>query len=265
MQVPRLSATGDSCLPITRAYGDHPRQKLDVYPGRGAQGDNRRPVLVFLYGGGWRAGERRLYQPLVAGFTAMGFCVVVPDYRLFPHAHYPDFVEDVAAAVAWTFRHIGEFGGDPARLSLMGHSAGAHMGALLLTNSKFLAGHDVRPAQVRAFVGLAGPYSFNPLEHDSTRDIFVTAADIDEARPIKHTGHAVPPMLLLHGGRDRVVGVHNSTNMATALTEAGQDCVITLYPRIGHISIVAALAWPLRWMAPVFRDSLTFVRPRLGR
>ena len=108
------------------AYGDDPRQALDVYRPKGAAG--LRPVVVFFYGGNWREGDRADYRFVGGAMTERGYVCVIPDYRLYPQVSFPGFVEDAASAVRWARDHAAEYGGDPDRLFVMGHSAGGAPG-----------------------------------------------------------------------------------------------------------------------------------------
>src|ERR1043166_3822029 len=95
------------------AYGTLARQRLDVYTPDAAAFPGPRPVVFFLYGGGWQSGERGHYKFVGEAFTSRGFVVVVPDYRVYPEVRYPAFVQDAAKAFAWTHREIARRGGDP--------------------------------------------------------------------------------------------------------------------------------------------------------
>ena len=147
-------------------YGPQPWQRLDVYTP--ATDDPRlRDTIVFFYGGRWTTGAKADYRFVAQTFTARGFNVVIPDYAKYPAVRFPVFVEDGAKALAWTYDHIAAYGGDQARIHVAGHSAGAHIGALLTADPQYLAAQGKTPRQVIAsFVGLAGPYSFTPDEAD---------------------------------------------------------------------------------------------------
>lgn len=251
-------------MPHTVDYGPLERHKIDIYPARRRRQDPA-PVLVFLYGGGWDSGRRELYRFLGRAYAAKGFTVAVPDYRIYPGARYPDFMEDAACALRWVTDNIDRFGGDPARLHLMGHSAGAHMGSLLCLDAGHLGAVDLTPDRITSFTGIAGPYSFNPLDYDSTRPIFETAKDINTARPIKHAHGDAPPMLLLHPMEDKTVYLENSENLCNAINAAGGDARHIAYPRVSHVGVIVAVAWPVRFLAPTFRDSLAFIRAQDSR
>ena len=123
-------------------YGSGPRQRLDVYAPRSAKNC---PVVIFWYGGSWLNGRKSDYRFVGAALAERGFVTVLPDYRLYPAVKFPLFLEDAAGAVIWVQRHADAFGGDPHRIVLMGHSAGAYMAAFLAYNSKFLAAAGGQP------------------------------------------------------------------------------------------------------------------------
>jgi len=250
-------------VPQTTQYGPLERQQIDIYPakqGQAGQNDAPAPVLVFIYGGGWNSGRRSLYRFLGRAYAAKGFTVAIPDYRLHPDVRFPHFVDDAALALQWVTDHIGEYGGDPARLHLMGHSAGAHTGALLSLDKRHLNAVGLAPSHIKSFTGVAGPYSFNPLEFDSTRPIFEHLDDVDIARPIKHVRGDAPPMLLLHSKPDKTVPLHNSDHLHKALADAEGRVQQITYARPGHVGIILTIALPARFIAPVLRDSVNFMR-----
>ncbi len=239
-------------------YGEEERQILDVHAPRG--GKRPHEVIVFFYGGSWRDGSRRFYRFLGQILSRQGYIIVIPDYRVFPQVQFPTFMDAAAKVVKWTHDNIASLGGNPDSLVLMGHSAGAHMAALLLTNRSFLATQDLERDIVRRFIGFSGPYSFNPLDYQSTAEIFSTARDIDLARPIKNVTGAEPPMLLLHGKRDKKVYPVNTLNLTQAVCDAGGQARSIIYPQLGHKGMLAAMLQPLRWRAPVLRDVLAFLK-----
>src|SRR5579871_3858015 len=140
-------------------YGPDGRQTLDIYAPRSAR---NRPVVIFWYGGSWTQGSKSDYRFVGALLAARGFVAVIPDYRLYPASTFPGFEEDGARAVAWVNRHVEEFGGDPRRVVLMGHSAGAHTAAFLAYNRNFLREAGADPASIVGLVGLSGPYVLVP-------------------------------------------------------------------------------------------------------
>ena len=117
-------------------YADGPRHTLDVYaPPRHA---SPVPVVVFFYGGGWETGDKAMYRYVGASLAAGGVLAIIPDYRLHPAVVFPAFVEDAARAIAWAHANAARFGGDPHRVFLMGHSAGAQIAALVALDPAYL-------------------------------------------------------------------------------------------------------------------------------
>jgi len=239
-------------------YGDHERQRLDLYLPAAAEAPL--PVILFLYGGGWDEGRKEDYLFAAEGLARGGFLVAVADYRLYPEVRFPAFVEDAARAAAWLKREVAGQGGDPGRLVLMGHSAGAYNAALLALDPRYLAAEGLTPAELAGVIGLAGPYAFNPLDYDSTRAIFDVGRPLDELRPAAFANAAAPPMLLLHGLDDTTVYPRNTEALAEALGDAGAAVEARLYPGLAHTGIVLALARGFRGKAPVLEAALAFAR-----
>jgi acetyl esterase/lipase len=254
-----LNATIDTHgLTVQRdvAYGPGPRDRLDVYrPEVGAAG---LPVVVFFYGGAWQTGSRSDYVFVAAGLARRGMVVVVPDYRLSPGVRFPVFVEDAARAVAFTRRNAVDWGGDPARLVVAGHSAGAHIAAMLALDPHYLAdAGDSREALAGA-VGISGPYDFLPITGADIKEVFA-GADLPSTQPITFADGHNPPMLLLHGTADDTVYLRNTVNLAAAIRAHGGPVEVKTYDGVGHIGAVIAFAPLFRGKAPVLDDVARFV------
>lgn len=238
------------------AYGDGPRRRLDVYAPR-APSKCPRPVIVFFYGGSWNSGTKAGYSFVGRALAARGFVTVIPDYRLVPEVRFPDFLRDNAAAVRWTRANVDRYGGDPARLILAGHSAGAYDAAMLALDPQWL-GAD-RPA-VKGWAGLAGPYDFLPFDQTVTRATFGDAPDPRATQPLTFASAGDPPALLATGDRDTTVLPRNSDALAARLAAAGVRVERRRYARLGHVGMVTALARPFRKRAPVLDDLTSFAR-----
>jgi acetyl esterase/lipase len=234
-------------------FGSDPRQRLDVYAPR--DGGAARPIVVFLYGGSWQSGTRAGYSFVGRALAARGFVVAIPDYRLVPQVRFPDFLKDNAAAVRWMRAHAAALGGDPDRLVLLGHSAGAYNAAMLAMDPRWL-GSD--RAAVRGWVGLAGPYDFLPLDDADTKAAFGAAPDPVATQPPTFADAGDPPALLATATADKVVAPRNSDLLAAKLTAAGVLVERRRYAGIGHVGIMTALARPLRSRAPVLADIAAF-------
>lgn len=241
----------------TAAFGPHPRQKLDVYAPRAARG---LPVIVFFYGGRWKQGGRRQYALLARRLAALDAVVVVPDYRLYPQVRFPTFVEDGAAAVDWALSHAAGLGGDPDRFYLMGHSAGAHIGALLALDARYLAVHGRSPAALAGFIGLAGPYDFLPFQSEELADTFGPAEGHAASQPIHHVDGRNPPFLLLHGSKDKVVGPGNSKRLWRRIEACGGRARMVFLEQANHVNILWGLLLPFpAHLAGIRREVARFV------
>ncbi|MES1929096.1 alpha/beta hydrolase [Salinisphaera dokdonensis CL-ES53] len=226
------------------AYGDDPRQALDVYvPEDKAAGA---PVVVFFYGGSWQSGDKSGYRFVGQALASRGFIAVLPDYRLYPPTTFPGFIEDGAQAVAWAQAHAADYGGDASHLFVSGHSAGAHIGAMLATDGRYLASAGSSIDALSGFVGMAGPYDFLPIKDPALKTIFAPRETWPRTQPIEFVDGDEPPMLLMHGDADETVYPKNSRNLVDKINEAGGLAKLEIYPGVGHIGLIAPLAAPLR-------------------
>ena len=235
------------------AYGPERRHCLDVYVPDRPQG----PVLVFFYGGSWQSGSRSLYRAVGEAFANEGIVTVVADYGLYPEVKYPTFIEDGALAARVVRDHATTWGGDPKRLFLAGHSAGAYIAVMLGVNPVYLAAQGLAPSDLAGIVGIAGPYDILPLYDPVLIDIFGGARNM-ATQPIKHASPAAPPMLLVHGTADKTVGAGNSRRLAARL---GRVELIE-YAGVGHAGILLSLAHGRRHRTSLHADMLRFLRSR---
>jgi acetyl esterase/lipase len=243
-------------------YGEGERRTLDVYQPHAAAGA---PVIVFFYGGSWQSGDKETYLFVAAALARRGYVAIVPDYRVYPEARFPNFLEDGASAVRWAKDNAARFGGDPQKLFVMGHSAGAYIAAMLALDDRWLQKVGLAPGRdVAGLIGLAGPYDFLPLR-DGTLKVIFGSANEAATQPISHVVGGAPPAFLATGARDQTVDPGNSTRLAARLRTAGNEATVVTYPRVGHLSIVAPFAPPLRFLAPVLPDLDAFITSSLGR
>jgi len=234
------------------AYGDGPRRVLDVYVP--AEGQGPFPVVVFLYGGSWMSGSRADYEFVGESLTRLGYIAILPDYRVHPEGRFPGFVEDTAAAAAWAVQNAGTFGGDPSRLFLMGHSAGAYNVMMVAGSPRFLAARGVDRRSIAGIACLAGPFDFLPLDSRVTREVFGSVAPPESTQPVHIADAGTPPALLLHGGADGTVYPRNTTAMAARLRALGVRVEEKLYPGVGHAEIVVGMSALSRDNPPVLTD-----------
>ncbi len=233
---------GDETVVRDIAYGPEPEQKLDIYM---PAGDATKPrnVVVFFYGGRWTNGAKEDYRFAGKAFADLGFVVVIPDYRKYPAVRSPVFVQDGAKALAWVYDNIKDYNGAPGRINVAGHSAGAHIGALLATDAHYLAAEGKkRSAVIRSFAGMAGPYSFIPDEPD-LEDMFGPPKNYPLMQATTFVDGKQPPMLLLYGASDTTVKIGNLEKMQQAIKTKGGYVKSIIYPDTDHIGILVALSW----------------------
>ncbi|WP_304188066.1 alpha/beta hydrolase [Phenylobacterium aquaticum] len=245
------------------AFGSHARLKLDVYAPVKTAGPA--PVAIFFYGGSWDTGRRQDYGWAARALAAKGFLTVAPDYRLHPDVVYPAFLQDGAAAVRWAADHAAAHGGDPSRIVLAGHSAGAYIAMMLGLDGRYLREAGVDPGCIRALAGLSGPYEFQPPYQNSTIiRTFGGAADPAATQPAAHVTATSPPAFLGHGDSDKLVGRRNMRTLAQAYRDKGAVVEDRVYPGMDHSGMVLALSRPFRSRAPVLEEMTGFLRAQVG-
>lgn len=245
---------------VGQPYGPAPRQTLDVYAPRRIEAP--RPIAVFFYGGSWETGRRQDYEWTARALAARGFVVVLPDYRLYPVVRFPAFLRDGAQAVRWAADHGPAYGGDPSRIVLLGHSAGAYNAVMLGLDARYLRAAGVDPAAVKAVAGLAGPYDFLPLQGTGVNGVFGQWADLRQTQPVTFVRPDAPAMFLATGEADAEVPPRDTAHLAAALRAAGAPVEERHYPGIGHNELMMALARPFRSKAPLLDEMTAFLREK---
>ena len=209
----------------------HPRQVLDVYS---TLEEDAAPVLVVVHGGGWKGGSKRSAEDNARAILANRPAVVIVsvEYRLVPEVGWDEQAADVAAALAWVHANVAEYGGDPAAVSASGHSAGAHLAALVATDPTYLAKHGLTPDFLRAVVLLDGAAYDVPTQYEASRGKLIRArmyrdafgddpARQRAASPTAHAGEGpLPPFLIAHVQR-REASAEQAASLAEAVREAG--------------------------------------------
>jgi acetyl esterase/lipase len=233
------------------AFDQH--NKLDIWS-TAATPKNPRPVLVFFYGGGWANGTRTEYGYAARPFVEAGYIVVLPDYRKVPQVRFPGFVADSANAVKWVQANIARYGGDPGRVSVAGHSAGAYNALMLALDPQWLGAKPVTAA-----ISLAGPANFYPFTSKRAIDAMSSFPDPDATQPISFVRPDAPPILLIHGTDDSVVRIRNANSLYARQKAAGGN--IEFRPQQGgsHNDLVLALGTLFRGRYPVVAQSVAFL------
>ena len=243
-------------------FGTH-GQALDIWVPESAAKEPR-PVVIFWHGGGWVKGDRAAYAFAGRALASEGFVVIVPDYRKVPQVRFPAFLEDGAEAVRWTRDNIAKFGGDPERIVLAGHSAGAHTAIMLALDPRWLRAVDVDQGIVKAAVGLSGPYDFYPFNKRRSIDAMGQAPDPLATQPIRFARADAPPLLLATSDADTVVRARNTNNLAAKLRGLGAPVVLKNYGALSHEEVMMAFSKPFRGKGPVLADSVAFLERALA-
>lgn len=229
---------------------------MDVYR-PALRAGRKAPVVVFFYGGAWQRGEKSQYRFIGRRLAENGVLVFIADYRTYPRAVFPKFVDDAARAVCRARDDAAKWGGDSQRLFLAGHSAGAHIAALLATDSRYLQRYGVKVTDLAGVVGLSGPYDF--VVSGRLQDVFGASEDWPDAQPLNFVDGDEPPFLLIHGVRDRVVETKDSIELAAKLRVHGVGVELKLLPKGTHSTPLVGLYDPRR-EPTILRAVLDFVR-----
>lgn len=232
---------------VTVRTGGHPQQKLTVWGSVDRKaGDRPLPVLIFVHGGSWRSGDPVDYDFIGRAFVAEGFLVVLAGYRLGEDGVYPAMLEDTALAIAWVCEEAGGYGGDPTRIVIAGHSAGAYNAIMVALEEQWLGRRGLSADTIAGVVGLSGPYDFLPLDSESTKASFGHAEHLPATQPAYHIRADAPPTLLIHGERDTLVKSRNTHTLAERLKKAGATVDAVFYPEMNHNDPLISLAAPWR-------------------
>ena len=255
-------------------YAQDKRHTLDLYLPKNI--DPIKPILVFVHGGSWDTGRKDDY--LFAGYalTELGYITAIPNYRLYPQVQFPHFIEDVASAVSSLPQQLKAHGialPDPLNVVLIGHSAGAHTAAMLVSNNQYHQKLNEH-VQLKALIGLAGPYDL-PLDDELVIGKFdgVKIHDISEhttdqghvhnshdANPINLAHEKMPPVLLIHGEKDETVGPYHSERFSLRLRQLNIPTQHITYQGTNHRHLVGGLSPLVRFLNPVYKDIQVFLK-----
>ena len=228
-------------------YGKDQRHRYDTYLNL----DQARtsPKIIFLYGGGWQSGERKDFRFVADTLCSLGFDAFVPDYRLYPEVRFDEIMANVVAAVDAIMKETS------GPVFILGHSAGAQLGALISLNQNLLAS----PERVAGFIGLAGPYDFYPFTDDEHWDLFAPEDSYPESQPVNFVRADAPPLLLLHGRDDKRVRRGHSKSLMEKQQAAGGQATRAVYDNMGHIDIILSFTRLHRGKSKVIQDLQHFV------
>jgi len=239
-----------------------PRQRLDLYL-PAVKGGRSLPVVISAPGGGLVEGDKANDAFIGQRLAAAGFATAVINYRLSPQVAHPGHVEDLAAAVAWAHRSIGDYGGDPDQIFVIGHSAGAYLAALLATDSRHLEAQGVPLEKIRGIVPVSGFYWVERVAPNRAKHIWGDSADAWlAASPVRHLHARLPPALFVHADGDDADRRAQNIDIARAAREAGNTRVESVeVAERDHRSLWRKIAEPDDELA---RRLLTFLRAHSG-
>lgn len=243
------------------SYGGAAAQQVDVFVPQGTRAPDRKPVIIWFHGGGWDSGGRDYYGFAGRAFASEGFVTVVAGYRLGEAGKYPAFMEDAAAAVRWTRNNVAAFGGDPDRIVLAGHSAGAHIALLSVLDVRWLQELSLAGGPIKGVIGLAAPADFLPLERGGSAERAMGhVVPLEYTQPITFARGDAPPLWLATGDADTTVRPRNSIRLGGAVRRAGGQAEVILYPGVDHIGVMTALALPFRDRVPTLVEAAAFAK-----
>lgn len=265
-----ITSSGGVSVSKNILYGDEPLQDLDIYyPKPLTQAMKAEstitgsyPMVVFVHGGSWESGNKEQYAFVGQSLAQAGYVTAVINYRKAPEHVYPDYVEDTAQAIAWSFDNATSLHADPKRLAVIGHSAGAFNAVAAVANEGFLAPYSIKPKDIKAVIGIAGPYSYDFRKFDSAT-AFAADATPDEVMPDRHIKGEQPPYLLLTAENDKIVYATNTIKMTKALKEAGATVENGEIEGASHATSIGAMAPPLRWLNDVRAQVLAYLDKEL--
>jgi acetyl esterase/lipase len=230
-------------------FANPQRQNLDLYL---PAGTTDFPVVFLAFGGAFRNGEKSRLAYLARTLAREGLGVVAINYRITDgttsQVVHPGHVEDVARAFAWTYNHIAEYGGDPSKIVLMGHSSGGMLVSLLATDRRYLAAQWLSPDVVRGVIGVsAGVYDERRLLTDIAgpfEDVFGDQEQSWEASPLRYVDGSQPPFLVLYASNDNPGFAEDSIAFYQALVQAGSEAELHMIPDRNHQMIIGNAARP---------------------
>lgn len=254
MTTPASALTAEQDLPYVP--DGHVRQVLDLYAPEGAA---NLPVVFWIHGGGWESGDKSDVQEKPRYFTEKGFVFVSTNYRLLPEVEMGTLIRDVAKALGWVHRHIAEHGGDPSRLLLMGHSAGAQLAAILCTDGRYLKEEGVPFTSLKGCVPVDGDtYDLpaiietaetrrrahgQPLPRNGHRQKFGNDPEKHvDFSAVAHVakGKGIPPFLILHLADHPDVSAQ-AQRFGSVLKEAGVPVTVHAAKETSHLRLSAEI------------------------
>lgn len=226
------------------AYGKHASETLDIFPASASRAGHKAPVLVFIHGGYWRGLDKADHSFIAPPFTQASACVIVLNYALCPAVSIPDIVGQMVAALAWTWRHVADFGGAPERITVAGHSAGGHLAAMLLAHDWAAHASGLPAGLVRNALSISGLYDLEPIRLTPfLKDLNLTPDQVRQASPVMLPR---PPQGMLYSvaGGDESDEFLRQNRLIQQAWGVQTVPVCESLPGLNHFSILEALTEP---------------------
>lgn len=257
-----LARFGDYSVIKDIKYGSSELNHLDIYIPKHSNEilETKMPVIVFFYGGCWGGcytGYKEDYLFVAQALTNYGYVVVLTDYRRYPDVRFPEIIDDARQTTEWVRKNIANYAGDSESLFLMGHSAGAHLAAMLTLNETYLS-METRQV-IKGFIGLSGPYDFLPFTEAYQKEVFAPEEIYGQSQPINYVNGSEAPLLLLYGNDDETVKPRNIINLARKVQQLGGRVETHYYDEIDHVDILASFSIPLRNQTPIITHINSFI------
>jgi len=235
------------------AYGDGPNETLDVFPA--AQPNS--PVVVFIHGGYWRSLDKADHSFVAPALTAAGACVMVPNYALCPAVTIAQITLQMVRALAWTWRHAARYGGDPSRITVIGHSAGGHLAAMLLTCAWKAVSRDLPAQLVKDALSISGLYELESIMHTPfvQGDLRLTPAQVLKASPAWLPAPSRGVLFTVAGADESAEFLRHNTLIQQAWGTAVVP-VCEALPGLNHFSVLETLTQPTQRLHQLARQLL---------
>lgn len=235
------------------AYGDRPSERLDIFP---ASHVASAPVEIYFHGGYWRLLDKSDFSYVANGFVDNGVTAVIVNYGLIPTVDMDELMRQCRAAVAWVFRHIAAYGGDPQRLHFSGHSAGAHIVAMLLATEWSKWASDLPKEIVRGATAVSGLYDLEPIRHSFLQDVLRLDQDhISRNSPARLQPVCSAPLLVTVGGDEGAEYLRQSRDLVEAWRTFPCHPEMLVLENENHFSIRDQLGDPESEMISLMRTA----------
>lgn len=234
-EIVRRSTESRANIPMVAdvAYGPDATETVDLFFPKGKR--ERLPVHMFIHGGYWRMFSKRDYSYVAETVTSAGAIAVIVDYALMPAVRMAAIVDQVRRARQWVADHIADYGGDPGRLTVSGHSAGAHLATMLFDD-------DSRPSGIRAALLLGGLYDLKPLQTSFlASEIAITDEEVRLFSPISKTCDPTVAVEISVGAHETPPFHNQAAIYADHLEQQGLDVSRTILAAANHMSSVRDL------------------------